>query len=130
MLFIIATAANTRTSTNLTNNFHGLTLPVNLLAIDYRIYFVNAIMRFESTKLPYIFPGERRRVQLVMGLMEPWDLLLIDEMTVDLDVLVRVKFLQFLKEETETRRATIVSQKPLFLLIEFVICVLYVPASY
>lgn len=54
-----------------------------------------------------ISDGERRRVQLVMGLMAPWDILLLDEVTVDLDVLVRDDLLNFLKEESETRGATI-----------------------
>ena len=44
-----------------------------------------------------ISDGERRRVQLVMGLMAPWDVLLLDEVTVDLDVLVRDDLLNFLK---------------------------------
>ncbi|CCX04993.1 Similar to Uncharacterized ABC transporter ATP-binding protein C20G4.01; acc. no. Q7Z991 [Pyronema omphalodes CBS 100304] len=52
--------------------------------------------------------GERRRVQLAMGLLRPWSILLLDEVTVDLDVLARARFLQFLKEETETRACTVV----------------------
>lgn len=55
--------------------------------------------------------GQRRRVQLVMGLLQPWDLLLLDEVTVDLDVLVRADFLEYLREETEQRGATIVRNK-------------------
>jgi len=55
--------------------------------------------------------GERRRVQLVLGLIKPWELLLMDEVTVDLDVLVRADLLRFLKRETEIRGATIVSIK-------------------
>lgn len=43
-----------------------------------------------------------------MGLLQPWTILLLDEVTVDLDVLVRADFLQYLKEETEERGATIV----------------------
>lgn len=54
-----------------------------------------------------ISDGERRRVQLVMGLMAEWDILLLDEVTVDLDVLVRDDLLSFLKEESEVRGATI-----------------------
>lgn len=54
-----------------------------------------------------ISDGERRRVQLVMGLMAPWDVLLLDEVTVDLDVLVRDNLLSFLTQESETRGATI-----------------------
>lgn len=52
--------------------------------------------------------GERRRVQLAMGLLRPWTVLLLDEITVDLDLLSRSTFLQFLKRETESRPCTIV----------------------
>ncbi len=55
-----------------------------------------------------ISDGERRRVQLCMGLMGNWDVLLLDEVTVDLDVLVRSELLAFLIQESETRNATIV----------------------
>ncbi|KAI9844113.1 MAG: CCR4-NOT regulatory complex component [Sclerophora amabilis] len=52
--------------------------------------------------------GERRRVQLAMGLLRPWSVLLLDEITVDLDLLSRSRFLAFLKRETEKRACTIV----------------------
>ncbi|ORX88534.1 P-loop containing nucleoside triphosphate hydrolase protein [Basidiobolus meristosporus CBS 931.73] len=58
--------------------------------------------------------GERRRVQIVMGLLEPWEVLLLDEVTVDLDVLVRTDLLSFLKWETEQRNATIVYATHIF----------------
>lgn len=53
--------------------------------------------------------GQRRRVQLVMGLLAPWDMLLLDEVTVDLDVLVRSDFLDYLEKETAARNSSIVS---------------------
>ena len=52
--------------------------------------------------------GERRRVQLAMGLLRPWTVLLLDEITVDLDLLSRSNFLNFLKRETESRACSIV----------------------
>jgi CCR4-NOT complex subunit CAF16 len=52
--------------------------------------------------------GERRRVQLAMGLIRPWTVLLLDEITVDLDVWSRSQFLGFLRRETEQRECTIV----------------------
>ncbi|GAA5960451.1 hypothetical protein JCM21900_003600 [Sporobolomyces salmonicolor] len=58
--------------------------------------------------------GERRRVQIVSGLMAPWDLLLLDEVTVDLDVLVRSRLLSFLTSETATRNATILYATHIF----------------
>ncbi|KAJ7179139.1 P-loop containing nucleoside triphosphate hydrolase protein [Mycena filopes] len=48
-----------------------------------------------------ISDGERRRVQLVFGLMAPYDVLLLDEVTVDLDVLVREELMTFLKADSE-----------------------------
>ena len=59
-----------------------------------------------------ISDGERRRVQLCMGLMAPWDVLLLDEVTVDLDVLVRHELLGFLRQDSEARDATIICKHP------------------
>ncbi|EMC97809.1 hypothetical protein BAUCODRAFT_104610 [Baudoinia panamericana UAMH 10762] len=61
-----------------------------------------------SWHLHAVSDGERRRVQLCMGLLRPWRVLLLDEITVDLDLLSRHNFLTFLKRETETRSCTIV----------------------
>ncbi|KAH6568681.1 hypothetical protein BASA60_008546 [Batrachochytrium salamandrivorans] len=58
--------------------------------------------------------GQRRRVQIVLGLLEPWDVLLLDEVTVDLDVLVRTDLLNFLKRETLQRNATILYATHIF----------------
>lgn len=51
--------------------------------------------------------GQRRRVQICLGLLKPFDVLLLDEITVDLDVLGRADLMQFLKEECQQRGATI-----------------------
>jgi len=59
-------------------------------------------------KMHTISDGERRRVQLAMGLVRPWQVLLLDEVTVDLDFLTRARFLSWLKVETQKRPATIV----------------------
>ncbi|KAF9481957.1 P-loop containing nucleoside triphosphate hydrolase protein [Pholiota conissans] len=61
-----------------------------------------------------ISDGERRRVQLCFGLMVPWDILLLDEVTVDLDVLVRDDLLKFLKADSEARGATILYATHIF----------------
>ncbi|CCM03347.1 uncharacterized protein FIBRA_05476 [Fibroporia radiculosa] len=61
-----------------------------------------------------ISDGERRRVQLVMGLMSDWDVLLLDEVTVDLDVLVRDDLLKFLRTDSQTRGATILYATHIF----------------
>ncbi|KAI0065921.1 P-loop containing nucleoside triphosphate hydrolase protein [Artomyces pyxidatus] len=61
-----------------------------------------------------ISDGERRRVQLCMGLMQDWEVLLLDEVTVDLDVQVRDDLLRFLKEDSEKRGATILYATHIF----------------
>lgn len=58
--------------------------------------------------------GERRRVQLCMGLLRPWTTLLLDEVTVDLDVLVRSRLLQFLKSETDNRQCQVIYATHIF----------------
>ncbi|KAL1730683.1 P-loop containing nucleoside triphosphate hydrolase protein, partial [Schizophyllum commune] len=61
-----------------------------------------------------ISDGERRRVQLCFGLMVPWDVLLLDEVTVDLDVMVRDDLLNFLIQDSEERGATIIYATHIF----------------
>ena len=60
-------------------------------------------------RLHQLSDGQLRRVQLTMGLLQPWELLLLDEVTMDLDILVRTELLKYLRNECETRGATIVS---------------------
>ncbi|KAK1927015.1 P-loop containing nucleoside triphosphate hydrolase protein [Papiliotrema laurentii] len=65
-------------------------------------------------RMHQISDGERRRVQLCMGLMTEWSVLLLDEVTVDLDVLVRSDLIDFLIAESENRKATIVYATHIF----------------
>ncbi len=68
-----------------------------------------SILDIDTTwRMHAVSDGERRRVQLAMGLLRPWRVLLLDEITVDLDLLSRSSFLSFLKRETEIRLCTIV----------------------
>lgn len=58
--------------------------------------------------------GQRRRVQICMGLLHPFQVLLLDEVTVDLDVVTRMDFLDFLREECDQRGAAIVYATHIF----------------
>jgi CCR4-NOT complex subunit CAF16 len=51
--------------------------------------------------------GQRRRVQLLLGLLHPRKVLLLDEITTDLDLLARQDLLAFLREESIERGTTI-----------------------
>jgi CCR4-NOT complex subunit CAF16 len=52
--------------------------------------------------------GQRRRVQLLLGLLDPADVVLLDEVTADLDVLSRAGLLSFLKDDSARRGTTLV----------------------
>jgi CCR4-NOT complex subunit CAF16 len=58
--------------------------------------------------------GQRRRVQLVIGLARKSELLLLDEVTTDLDVVARQDLLNFLKEESEQRGVTLIYATHIF----------------
>merc|ERR1719326_2613286 len=61
-----------------------------------------------SWRLHQVSDGQRRRAQLLLKLLRPSDLLLMDEVTTDLDVVSRQALLQFLREECDERGATVV----------------------
>lgn len=51
--------------------------------------------------------GQRRRVQVLLSLLDPVELVLLDEVTADLDVLSRSDLMEFLRAESAERGATI-----------------------
>lgn len=54
-------------------------------------------------RMHQVSDGQRRRVQILLGLIRPFKILLLDEVTVSLDVVVRQDLLRWLKRESETR---------------------------
>jgi len=75
---------------------------------DRRDELVSVLDIDTAWRMHAVSDGERRRVQLAMGLIRPWTVLLLDEITVDLDVWSRSQFLGFLRRETEQRVCTVV----------------------
>ncbi|KDP35638.1 hypothetical protein JCGZ_09076 [Jatropha curcas] len=67
-----------------------------------------------SWRMHKVSDGQRRRVQICMGLLKPFKVLLLDEITVDLDVLARADLLKFLTKECEERGATIIYATHIF----------------
>lgn len=59
-------------------------------------------------RMSRVSSGQRRRVQLVLGLLRPAEVLLLDEVTTDLDLIGRLDLLELLRSETVDRGATIV----------------------
>jgi len=68
----------------------------------------------ENWRMNIVSDGQRRRVQIMLGLLRPFKLLLLDEITTDLDVVTRQDLLAFLKEETELRGVTVVYATHIF----------------
>jgi len=58
--------------------------------------------------------GQRRRVQLLIGLIRPFRILLLDEITTSLDVCVRQDLLRWLERESDERGATIIYATHIF----------------
>lgn len=58
--------------------------------------------------------GQRRRVQLFLGLVRPFKVLLLDEVTTSLDVCVRQDLLRWLVRESDERGATIIYATHIF----------------
>lgn len=65
-------------------------------------------------RMHQVSDGQRRRVQIFIGLLRPFKILLLDEVTVSLDVVVRQDLLRWLKHESETRHATILYATHIF----------------
>jgi CCR4-NOT complex subunit CAF16 len=52
--------------------------------------------------------GQRRRIQIMLGLLKSFKLLLLDEVTAELDIIVRTNLMNFLKSECENNNSTII----------------------
>jgi len=65
-------------------------------------------------KVNQLSDGKKRRVQLLLAFIKPSELLLLDEVTTDLDVLARQSLLEFLKEENELRGVTVLFSTHIF----------------
>merc|ERR1719469_1683352 len=58
--------------------------------------------------------GQRRRVQILLALVRPFEVLLLDEVTTSLDVCVRQDLLRWLEKESNERGATIIYATHIF----------------
>ncbi|RLV94030.1 CCR4-associated factor 16 [Spathaspora sp. JA1] len=97
-------------------------IPVNLLLAsiggevyaDRRNQLIDILDIDPSWSMLNVSDGERRRVQIAMGLCKPWRLLLLDEVTIDLDVVVRSRLLNYLRQECHQRQCTVIYATHIF----------------
>jgi len=67
-----------------------------------------------SWRMHQVSDGQRRRVQLVLGLLKPYRVLLLDEITVDLDVVSRANLMRFFADESKERSCTVIYATHIF----------------
>jgi CCR4-NOT complex subunit CAF16 len=65
-------------------------------------------------RLHQLSEGQRRRVQIFIGLLYPFEVLLLDEITTDLDVVGRQDLIEFLRQDCEERGATMIYATHIF----------------
>lgn len=65
-------------------------------------------------RMHLVSSGQRRRVRLFLGLLKPFKIALIDEMTMDLDIITRIKFMEWLKKESIDNKACIIYATHIF----------------
>lgn len=75
----------------------------------YQVLDINPEWRMNK-----VSDGQRRRCQIMLGMLKPFQFLLMDEITVDLDVVARQDLLAFLREETEQRGVTLIYATHIF----------------
>ena len=65
-------------------------------------------------RMHQVSDGQRRRVQIMLNLLRPVDILFADEITTDLDVVTRRDLLNYLRRETEERGMSMVYTTHIF----------------
>lgn len=68
----------------------------------------------ENWRMHQVSDGQRRRVQIMLNLLRPVDILFADEITTDLDVVTRMDLMAFLRRETEERGMSMVYTTHIF----------------
>lgn len=68
----------------------------------------------ENWSMAYISDGQRRRIQIFLGLLKPVELILLDEISNVLDILCREKLLKWLYDESVNNNVTVVYATHIF----------------
>lgn len=66
---------------------------------------INILKINVNWRMHLVSDGQRRRVQLFLGLIQPFKILLMDEVTISLDALIRYNILKWIKQDCSIRNA-------------------------
>ena len=86
--------------------------------IERRNELVDVLEIDLNWRMNKVSDGQRKRVQIMLALLKPFKLLLIDEFTNELDVVVRYKLFKYLKKECEIRNASIIYATHIFDMVD------------
>jgi CCR4-NOT complex subunit CAF16 len=77
--------------------------------------FLAGLLGVDMTwRMHQLSDGQRRRVQIMLQLLRPSSVLLLDEITTDLDLITRQDFLAYVREESERTGLTVVYATHIF----------------
>lgn len=93
---------------------HGMMEKLQAEYPERREFLLKLLGIDPNWRMHQLSDGQRRRVQIFIGLLRPFKILLLDEVTVSLDVVVRQDLLRFLQKESEERGATILYATHIF----------------
>lgn len=93
---------------------HGMMAKLQQTYPERRKELIEMLGIDENWRMHQVSDGQRRRVQIFIGLLRPFKILLLDEVTVSLDVIVRMDLLRWLKRESETTGCTILYATHIF----------------
>ncbi len=84
---------------------------LKLKNMDYANYLINKLQLDTSANLKRMSKGMKQKTAIVTALMADKDILILDEPTTGLDPLMRVTFLDLLKEEKEKGKTILISSQ-------------------
>ena len=76
--------------------------------IDRRDELVKILDIDLDWKMHQVSDGQRKRVQIMLGLLKPFKFLIIDEFLNELDVVIRDRFFKYLTKECKMRNGAII----------------------
>lgn len=72
---------------------------------ERRDILINILKINLNWRMHMVSDGQRRRVQIFLGLLQPFKILLMDEVTISLDALIRYNILTWIKNDCSNRNA-------------------------
>ena len=93
---------------------HGMMTSLQNAYPERRDELIKMLKIDPNWRMNKLSDGQRRRVQLLINLVRPFNILLLDEVTTSLDVCVRQDLLKWIEKETKERKCTVIYATHIF----------------